>query len=172
MRTIVIQFTTLDGVTEDPEAWAFRYGPEAVGGDKFRLGATLEDGCLLFGRRTWEHFARLWPARDDPFARRMNAARKLVATRSDLDVSAWSASSVVGSPVEAVRASDRDVVVVGSASVVAQLAAEDLVDEYRLLVFPTVRGEGYRLLGDVGPTDLRLVSAAANGPVVLLTYER
>jgi dihydrofolate reductase len=172
MRTIVIQFTTLDGVTEDPEAWAFRFGPEAVGGDKFDLGPRLEEGCMLFGRRTWEHFARLWPGRDDPFAQRMNAASKLVATRSALDVSTWSGSTVVGAPVDAVRASDRDVIVVGSASVVAQLAAADLVDEYRLLVFPTVRGEGHRLLDDVGPGDLRLVSASTRGPVVLLTYER
>ena len=57
-RVIVIQFSTLDGVVEDPDGsagtpgggWAFRHGPEAVAGDKFRLGARLDTGALLLGR--------------------------------------------------------------------------------------------------------------------------
>lgn len=73
-RLIVIQFITLDGVTEDPDGsdhtsfggWAMRHGPQSVAGDKFRLGSILEHGTLLFGRRTWEGFSTLWPARDDP----------------------------------------------------------------------------------------------------------
>jgi hypothetical protein len=60
-RVIVIEFVTLDGVTQDPDGnegfgpggWAFRFGPEAVTGDPFRLGALLDTGALLLGRRTW-----------------------------------------------------------------------------------------------------------------------
>ena len=58
-RIIVIQFTSLDGVVHDPDGaersahggWAFRHGPQAVAGDKFRLGALLDTGALLLGRR-------------------------------------------------------------------------------------------------------------------------
>ena len=74
-RVIVITFVSLDGVMGDPDGregsarggWAFRYGPEAVAGDKFGLGEVLDTGALLLGRRTWQQFAKIWPGRDDPF---------------------------------------------------------------------------------------------------------
>jgi hypothetical protein len=50
--------------------WAFRFGPEAVAGDKFKLGGLLETGTLLLGRTTWERFANIWPDRDDDFSTR------------------------------------------------------------------------------------------------------
>jgi dihydrofolate reductase len=79
-RVIVIEFITLDGVVEDPDGsagtpyggWAFRHGPETVAGDKFRLGAIMETGTMLLGRRTWELFAGLRPHRVDPFSQRLN----------------------------------------------------------------------------------------------------
>src|ERR1700761_9275596 len=120
MSVIVIEFITLDGFTTDPDGrggppgggWAFRHGPETVAGDKFRLGATLDDGVLLLGRTTWEHFSRLWPQRDDPFSRRMNAVPKLVASRSLTDTSAWAHSSVlVGELLDVVRGETRDVII-------------------------------------------------------------
>ena len=57
----------------------FRYGPEAVADDPFRLGEVLDTGALLLGRRTWQLFAGIWPGRDDPFSAKMNAMPKLVA---------------------------------------------------------------------------------------------
>ena len=78
---IVTQFCTLDGVVSDPDGrwgtshggWAFRYGAGPVADDKFRLGDRGELGVQLYGRRTWEHFAKLWPGRDGDFARVMNS---------------------------------------------------------------------------------------------------
>lgn len=183
-RIIVIQFVTLDGVVHDPDGadgsphggWAFRHGPEAVAGDKFALGELLDTGALLLGRRTWEKFAGLWPTRDDDFSAKMNAIPKLVASRTLDDVSAWGNSTLLdGDLVEeaATRRADRDLVIAGSASVAHALREADLVDEYRLLVFPTVVGEGTRLF-EAGPaaTDLSLVSARAAGPAALLVYSR
>ncbi|WP_263103424.1 hypothetical protein [Kitasatospora sp. DSM 101779] len=97
MSVIVIEFITLDGVVSDPAGsggtplggWAFRSGREAVAGDKFRLGSMLDEGVMLFGRETWPLFSRLWPGRDDPFAVRLNAVPKLVASRTLTDTSAW-----------------------------------------------------------------------------------
>jgi len=181
-RVIVIEFVSLDGFVSDPDGsagtpyggWAFRHGPEPVAGDKFRLGATLDDGVLLLGRRTWELFARIWPERTDDFSLRMNKAAKVVASSSLSDVSTWSNSSLLdGSLVEAVAAEDRDVVVTGSLSVLRVLQEHDLVDEYRLLTFPSIVGAGERLFPAVAePIHLSCVSAVPVGAAVLTQYGR
>jgi dihydrofolate reductase len=183
-RVIVIEFVTLDGVVEDPDGsagtsaggWAFRHGPQAVAGDKFKLGSRLDTGALLLGRETWQLFSTLWPSRSDEFSTRMNTAPKWVASRTLTDVSAWNNSTVVGgeltTEVRRLR-SERDVIVIGSTSVVHALMDHDLVDEYRLLVFPTVLGVGRRLFtGPAGARDLRLVSVEQSGAAALMCYEK
>lgn len=182
MSVIVIEFVTLDGIVSDPDGsggtptggWAFRHGPETVAGDKFRLGRTLDDGVLLLGRTTWQLFSRLWPGRSDPFSARMNAVPKLIATRTLADASAWANSRVLdGDLVDTVKREARDVVVTGSLSVVHALLAADLVDEYRLLTFPTVLGTGRRLFPDgAPPAYLECLSAERAGAAVLTRYGR
>ena len=175
-RLIVIQFITLDGVVEDPDGsdqsafggWAMRHGPQGVAGDKFRLGPVLEQGTLVFGRRTWEHFSTLWPKREDPFSQAMNAADKAVVTHREIEPAMWPNSRVIDQPLVAwVRhhLATTDLVVIGSHSVVDELAEADLVDEYRLLTFPTVVGSGRSLFTKSGR--LELVSAEQVGPAVL-----
>jgi dihydrofolate reductase len=172
---IVTHFITLDGVVSDPDGrwgsdhggWAFRYGLGPVDDDKFRLGTRMDDGVQMYGRRTWEHFSRLWPARDGEFAARMNRVPKRVATRTGIDAGAWSNSeAIVGDPVEWVTAErdHRDVVVIGSLSLVHLLAAADLVDEYRLITFPVVAGSGDRLFAEGAPAALRFTEARPNDP--------
>jgi dihydrofolate reductase len=184
VSVIVIEFVTLDGIVSDPDGsagtplggWAFRHGPEAVAGDKFRLGRMLDEGVLLLGRATWQLFSRLWPTRDDPFAARMNAVPKLVASRTltHTDTSVWENSRLVeGELVDAVKRERRDVVVAGSVSVVDRLMAADLVDEYRLLIFPTVLGTGRRLFPADGPhTEWECRAAEQAGAAVLTRYRR
>jgi dihydrofolate reductase len=181
MSVIVIQFITLDGIVTDPDGsdgtpaggWAFRHGPEAVAGDKFRLGSTMDNGVMLLGRKTWQLFARLWPGRDTPFAARMNAVPKLVASRTLHDTSAWANSQVIdGDPVDAVKREERDVIVTGSLSVVRALAAADLVDEYRLLTFPTILGAGHRLFPAGAPRYLECLLAEQAGAAVFAQYRR
>ncbi|WP_188193594.1 dihydrofolate reductase family protein [Nonomuraea sp. SYSU D8015] len=182
MSVIVIQFITLDGIVADPDGsagtatggWAFRHGPEGVAGDKFQLGSTLDNGVMLLGRATWQLFSQIWPGRDDPFAARMNAAPKLVASRTLTDTSAWANSKVIdGDLVDAVKREDRDVIVPGSLSVVQALMAEDLIDEYRLLTFPTILGTGERLFpGGRPPAYLECLTAEQTGATVLTRYGR
>ncbi|MEZ0068234.1 dihydrofolate reductase [Streptacidiphilus sp. MAP12-20] len=182
MSVIVIAFTTLDGVVSDPDGsagtpgggWLFRFGREEIDGDKFGIGSTLVQGILLQGRGTWQEFAKLWPHREGPFAAQMNAVPKLVATRTLTDTSAWANSRLLdGDLVDAVKRETRDVVVMGSLGVVRQLMAEDLVDEYRLMTFPTVVGAGRRLFPADGPhADLECVSAEQAGALVLTRYRR
>jgi dihydrofolate reductase len=181
VSVVIIEFVTLDGIVSDPDGtegtasggWAFRHGPQAVAGDKFRLGTTLDDGVLLLGRRTWQKFAGLFPHRDDPFSRRMNAVPKLVASRTLTDVSAWPNSVVIdGDVVDAVKHEQRDVIIAGSLSIVHALPA-DLIDEYRLLVFPTALGSGRPLFPTNQPAAyLETVSVELAGPAVLATYRR
>lgn len=182
---IVVQFSTLDGVVSDPDGrwgsghggWAFRYGRGPVDDDRFRLGARMEQGVQLYGRRTWEHFARLWPGRDGDYARLMNGVPKRVATRGDIDAAAWSNSTAIdGDPLawaEEERA-QRDVIVIGSLSLVHALAAADLVDEYRLITFPTVVGDGDRLFAAGVPADFRFtaVEPAGGGALTALRRDR
>jgi dihydrofolate reductase len=183
-RVIVIEFVTLDGVVQDPDGaqglerggWAFRFGPEAVAGDKFNLGDVMETGTLLLGRVTWERFTQIWPTRDDEFSTRMNRMSKLVASRSLESVDAWENSTLLdGDLVEEVsrRKTERDLVVAGSGSVVRVLMDHDLIDEYRLLVFPTVIGEGRRLFEHPSESiNLRLEMAEQVGAAVRLVYGR
>jgi dihydrofolate reductase len=180
-KVIVIEFVTLDGIVEDPDGsggtpgggWAFRFGPDAVAGDKFKLGPIFDTGVLLVGRSTWELFSRIWPNRTGEFANAMNRIQKVVVSRSAPIFDAWSNSSPLeGELVEGVSSlrRDRDVVVVGSMSVVHALAAADAVDEYRLLVFPTALGAGEKLF--VAPVDLQLTSIEVSSTAVLARYQR
>jgi dihydrofolate reductase len=183
-RVIVIEFVSLDGVTQDPDGsggsrqggWAFRFGPEAVAGDKFNLGEVLDTGTLLLGRNTWQLFAKIWPGRHDDFSAKMNAIPKLVASRSMNQADEWQNSTVLNGDLVATvreRKQAHDVVVTGSTSVVRTLMANDLIDEYRLLVFPLVLGEGERLFPDgTTPIDLILTSAETAGAAVRLIYTR
>ena len=183
-RTIFLAYSTLDGFIEDPDGrggtpnggWMFRHGPEVVAGDKFRLGPILSTGVMLLGRKTWQLFSQIWPGRSDDFSMAMNRIPKLVATRTLTDFSAWKSSSrVEGDLLEVVDRQKvaRDVIITGSASVVHALAQQDLVDEYRIIVLPTILGRGARLFEiESTPRDLRLVAAEKSGAGVFLRYER
>ncbi|KOX19210.1 riboflavin biosynthesis protein RibD [Saccharothrix sp. NRRL B-16348] len=181
---IVVEFITLDGVVEDPDGseatpnggWAFRHGPEPITGDKFELGSLLDTGVLLLGRTTWELFAKLWPSRTDPYSTKMNNIPKLVASRSLTSTEKWQNSSLIEDDlVTSVRRhkAEQDVIVTGSVSVVQTLAQHDLIDEYRLMVLPTVVGKGLRLFSeDTPPVDLRRTSILEKGAAALTYYTK
>jgi dihydrofolate reductase len=180
---IVIQFATLDGVVSDPDGrsgtghggWAFRYLEGPVSGDKFRIGERMQRSVQLYGRRTWEQFSRLWPSRDGDYAKLMNTVPKRVATRTGIDATAWSNSRAIdGDPMDWVRSerAERDIIVIGSLSVVHALAAADLVDEYRLVTFPTVVGEGDRLFETGTRADFRFTLVEPSDAAALTVLRR
>jgi len=182
-KVVVSQFITLDGVVEDPGGaeefdrggWAFKFdrGPE---GDKFKLEEVMASEALLLGRVTYEAFAKAWPSRSGDFADKFNGMPKYVVSTTLKDPE-WNNSTVLdGDVAEAVaelkREVDRDILVNGSVQLVQTLMEHDLVDEYRLMVFPTVLGAGKRLFGET--TDavaLRLVDAKPAGETLILIYE-
>jgi dihydrofolate reductase len=186
-QIVVTEFITLDGVVEAPgggegfehEGWAFKFdrGPE---GDKFKFDELMAADAQLLGRVTYQGFARAWPnMAGDEFGAKMNSMPKYVAsTTLTAETAPWENSTVIGEdlPGELARVKQEvtgDILVAGSAKLVQSLAQHDLVDEYRLMVFPVVLGSGKRLFGDGTPhATLRLLDSKPLGPdgIVLLTY--
>jgi len=130
----------------------------------------------MLGRRTWEQFAQIFPSRTSEFDLAMNRVPKVVASRTRTDLSAFPNSSLMdGDLAQAVEKlkTERDVIVMGSASVVHALAQRDLVDEYRILFFSSALGAGTRLFAaGATPAHFRLASAEMSGQEILARYER
>jgi dihydrofolate reductase len=189
MRIIVSDFISLDGVVQAPGGaeedtdGGFQHGgwsmpffdPEAMGqaiGEGFQTA-----GGLLFGRRTWQVMAGAWPDRaGDEFADQMNAIPKYVASRTlSQDDLFWNNSTLL-SPADAIGAIRElkqqpgdDLQVMGSVSLAAQLIANDLVDEFLLMIEPIVLGGGKRLFSDDGkarPLELLSTTTASTGVLI------
>ncbi|HEV8561318.1 MAG TPA: dihydrofolate reductase family protein [Actinophytocola sp.] len=186
-KLVVSQFITVDGIVEDPGGseqftrggWAFQF-ERGEDGDRFKLDELMASEALLLGRVTFEAFAAAWPERTDEFgfAEKFNGMPKYVVS-STLTDPAWNNSTVIsGNIAEEIthlkRQTTGDVLVNGSVQLVQELAEHDLVDEYRLMVFPIMLGAGKRLFGDTSHTaPLRLVDARPVGPdgVAIITYQ-
>ncbi|MEW2355512.1 dihydrofolate reductase family protein [Spirillospora sp. NPDC029432] len=187
---VVVNFVSLDGVMqsvlspeEDPEGgfdrggWVPPYVDAAV--EKFMSDSTAGAGALLLGRRTYEIFAGTWPYADrsDPAVAAMNAMPKYVASRTLTDPR-WENSTVLGADLPAEVAAlkkrtDGEIVLLGSGGLLPTLVEHDLVDEYRLLVFPLILGGGKRLFATgTAPRDLVLTASTASTTGVLITTYR
>jgi dihydrofolate reductase len=160
---VVSEFITLDGVVEAPGG---EFHPDGKGGwvvprftpeiGAFKLQELMATDALLLGRRTYEHFAIAWPPSTDEegFAERMNSLPKHVASTSLSEPLEWNSTLLGTNLADAIatlkKQYSRDILVCGSAELVHTLAAHDLVDEYRLMVFPIVLGSGRRLFREGG----------------------
>jgi dihydrofolate reductase len=185
-KIVVTEFISADGIIEDPGGaedyehggWSFQIdrGDE---GNQFKLDETMATDALLLGRVTYEGFADAWPSREGEFADKFNSMPKYVVSTT-LGDPEWNNTTVISGDIAAEVGKLKgqfanDVVVHGSAQLVNTLKDEDLVDEYRLMVFPVVLGKGKRLFSDGGDlTPLRLSDAQQVGPagVIVLTYQR
>jgi dihydrofolate reductase len=158
-KLVVTEFISLDGVFEDPGGaesyehggWTFEYdrGPD---GDKFKMDELMESDAQLLGRVTYEGFAEAWPSRHDSFADKLNSDPKYVVSRTLKDPT-WQNTTVISGDVVAQISKLKDqtdgaILVAGSGTLVGALLEADLVDELRLMVFPTILGRGRRLFPD------------------------
>ena len=182
-RIIVTEYISLDGVIEDPVGmegsglgnWT---GPYARGseGDRFKEDELQESGALLLGRRTYDAFAMAWPTRDDAYAQRINALPKFVAS-STLKTADWNNSTILaGDLAGELRAlkgqAGGDILVYGSAALVHAIAPLGLVDQYNLMIYPTVLGRGTRLFPDGLASRLRLLDCRELGSGIILARYR
>ena len=178
-RLTVFNSVSLDGYFTDDSgdmSWAHSNDPEWL---EFVAGNASGDGVLVFGRVTYELMAGYWPTpmamQNDPaVAQAMNRSRKIVFSRT-LDEASWSNTQLVrddlaGTIRRMKDAPGPDMAVLGSGRIVAQLAREDLIDEYQVAVKPIVLGAGRTMFeGVTRRLCLRLTRtrAFANGSVVL-----
>ena len=175
-RIVVTEFVSLDGVMEEPR-WTFDFdrGKE---GDQFKYEELFDAESLLLGRVTYQGFAAAWPGMDgDDFGQRMNNIRKYVVSSTLTDAeAAWGPTTVlrgdVAVEVAALKAQpgDGNLLVEGSAQLVHTLAQHGLVDEYRLMVFPVILGQGKRTFPDSmpAPAKLTITDSRTVGSGVLL----
>jgi dihydrofolate reductase len=197
MRKIkALNHLTLDGVMqaparpeEDPRGgfvhggWSAPYGDEVMA-DALGFGPNSPPrdpgpGAMLFGRRTYEDLYGSWHGRtDNPFSAVFEDSHKYVASTTLTEPLPWVNSTLLdGDAVQAVaelkQTAGPDLLMMGSGELIQALMGAQLIDEFRLLIYPLVLGTGLRLFTDPGAAaNLRLTgSLITTTGVVIATYE-
>lgn len=187
----ILTFLTLDGVMQGPSSpqedpsggftrggWAAGYWEEVMA--QVYAEAMSEPYDIIFGRKTYELFANHWTEEegDNPVSKRLNAARKHVATSTLTDFTWHNSAPIKGDAIAGIADLKNQpgplLQIHGSGQLIQSLLAHDLIDEFRLWTFPVVVGSGKRLFGpDTPPVTLTLRKSApcANGAVMTI-YRR
>jgi len=189
-RIIVFNSLSLDGVMQAPGrpdedrrggfehgGWALPYSDPAMGKAAGESMATA--GGLLFGRRTYEDFYKVWPNRtDNPFTEVLNNTQKYVASTTLKEPLPWRNSTLLkGDAAHAVaelkKGAGKDLVILGSGDLIRSLLPHNLIDQFVLLIHPLVLGSGQHLFPEGGPAiPLRLIdSRSTSTGVVIATYQ-
>jgi len=186
----VVNSLTLDGVMQAPGGadedtrdgfehggWAGPYMDQVLG--EYMGRGMAGDGALLFGRRTYEQFYGYWPHQtDNPFTPVLNDTRKYVVSRTLQEPLPWEHSTLLGgeaaeSVAELKASTDQDLTILGSGELVRTLIANDLVDDYVLVIHPLVLGSGRRMFADDGTlARLELVESIPTTTGVLIARYR
>jgi dihydrofolate reductase len=184
-KLVVSEFVSIDGVMEAPGGeegyphtnWV---GEHKGGNDHFayKLAEIREAESHLLGRVTYDSFAGAWPQRTGDYAEKINAMPKYVVSTT-LKNPEWNNSSVIGGDVRSGIARLKQgeggpILVAGSRKLVHWLTANDLVDEFRLMIFPVVLGSCFRMFPESErKLSLSLAdSKAFKSGVVLQIYRR
>ena len=178
MRKVVVsEFVSLDGVIEKP-LWSRQLTGEEQ--QKYKLDELSASDALLLGRATYEELAAQWPHLSEQYGGytdMMNSYPKYVVLTTLQEPLEWNASLIEGDLAEEVsrlkQEPGKDILVYSTGDLVNTLMKHNLVDEYRLMVFPIVVGSGKRLFeGEIDTTVLELVdSKTLSTGVVVLTYQ-
>jgi dihydrofolate reductase len=176
-KIIISANVSIDGIGGG-ERFIERVGRIKGEAAKILLDEALGAEALLLGRRTYEFFAARWPGRGDELADRLNSMPKYVLS-STLEHPAWNNTTVLsGDPATTAltlkQQLDGDLVSYASLQLGHALLENDLVDELRLMIYPTVIGAGEPLFGQTSATKpMRLCGSRTTGDgVVVLTYQR
>jgi dihydrofolate reductase len=183
-RIVAAEYLSLDGVTEDPGAtgefehrgWTGPYWNDELSDYQSELLSASD--ALLLGRVTWQEFVASWPLRSgDPFTDKMNSMPKFVASTTLEEPLEWNSTLLrgdVGDEVEKLKQDPgQNLLVYGSGALVDTLMQRNLIDVYRLMLYPVALASGKRFFRE-GPrtSTLALSDARTTGTgVVVLTYE-
>ena len=172
-KLVVTEFVSLDGVMEEP-GWTMGFWNDDIAA--FKDSESRESDMLLLGRLTYEGFAKAWPDSKDEGAAKINGMPKYVVTTT-LDKADWNNSTIIKENVmdEIAKLKQQDggsILVYGSGVLVDSLMEAELVDEYRLLIYPVVLGSGKRLFKDNRAAKLKLASSKGfdNGVLALVYH--
>ena len=177
MRKVIASvYVTLDGVMEAPNEWSFQYWSEEAA--KFKYDELFASDALLLGRVTYEGFAAAWPTMPGTgeYGERMNSLPKFVVSKT-LQETTWNASLIQDNIAEEVsrlkQQPGRDLLIFGSADLVQTLMQHDLIDEYRLMLYPVVVGRVKHLFREGSEKKvLKLVGTKSfSTGIVILSYE-
>ncbi len=178
MRKIVVSmFITLDGVMEAPNQWSFQFGSKEQ--QMYKYDELFACDALLLGRVTYQGFAAAWPNMPGTgdYGVRMNSIPKYVVSTT-LQEAEWNNSRIIRNNVSEElsilkQQTGQDIFIFGSSTLVNSLMQYDLIDEYRLMVFPVIVGSGKRLFQDVNAKkSLRLIDTKTfTSGVVVLSYQ-
>jgi dihydrofolate reductase len=176
-KLIIAEFITLDGVIQAPGGenedtdggfthggWTWPYWHDDIG--KHFFEAMSEADALLLGRKTWQiHGGAFEPMKDDPFAAAMNAIQKFVVSMTLSNANTWRNSmlinnDVIGSIRRLKEQPGKNILLDGSSVLAHALIQNDLVDEFRLHIYPVVLGSGKRLFPENKRVNLSLVKTA------------
>ena len=192
MRKITVNNNvTLDGVMQAPGGIDedcrddFKYGGWAVPYNdpvKFRVMAQgmAQRGSLIFGRRTYEHFFKVWPGRtDNPFTEVLDNTQKVVASTTLKDPLPWKNSTLLlGDAADAIETLKQqpgdDFVILGSGELVQSLMRRNLIDRFVLIIHPLVLGQGHRMFANDGSfAKFRLIeSVPTTTGAIIATYDQ
>jgi dihydrofolate reductase len=184
-RIVAAEYVTADGVMQDPGGvgeierggWSNPYWNDELA--KLQTELLFASDALLLGRVTYEGFAAAWPDlehEEGEFATRMNTMPKYVASRTLKDAK-WNATVLTGEVPEVVaklkERPDQNLLLYGSSALLNTLLEYDLIDQYRLMIYPVVLGQGKLLFGEAsGEKPLRLVDVSTTSKGVMIAdYE-
>ncbi len=189
-RIVVTNNLTLDGVMQAPGrpdedtrdgfrhgGWALPYN-DAVKGQAM-AGEMAQGPDLLFGRRTYEDFYRVWPGRkDNPFTEVLDRTQKYVVSRTLREPLPWQNSTLLpGDAAESVarlkETPGKDLVILGSGELIRALIRAGLIDAYIVMIHPLLFGSGRRMFPDDGVSAKLVLTKAVptTTGVIIATYE-
>ncbi|MFE1957195.1 dihydrofolate reductase family protein [Streptomyces sp. NPDC059479] len=175
-RIIASTYATLDGYIDNPHEWSLQYNDEAAQKRAFELA--LGADTLLLGRVTYEGMAQAWPNMGgNPYADHVNAIPKYVVASEPVDTAAWGPATLIpggelADTVGRLKQQDgADILIWGCGRLTDDLATAGLLDEYRIWVYPVIKGDGQPLFRSASTCPVELADAVTfDSGVVLLTY--
>lgn len=190
-RIVVLSFVTLDGVMQAPggpeedTAGSFKWGGWSVGYWDDFLASVMSEQMrapfdLLLGRKTYDIFASFWPKapKEDQTASKLNGARKFVVSTS-LKNPLWERTTILKTDIvngikKLKEQNGPELQVHGSGNLIQTLLKNDLVDEFRLKIYPVTLGNGKRLFAEgTIPAGFQLTESKTSPKgVIVVTYSR
>ncbi len=177
MRKIIAStYATLDGFIDNPHEWSFPYSDEQS--QQYAFTMTLAADTLLLGRVTYEGMAQAWPSMGgNPYADHVNSIAKYVVAGEPVDTAAWGPATVISgedlvAQVTELKEKDGgDILIWGTGRLTDALSAAGLLDEYRVWIYPLIKGHGEPLFRPESAAALELSDCTRfDTGLVVLTY--